>query len=119
MTIDISGLINTPPEEFDAKLRAFQARHPQFFKETDMADPIDDLVDHLEAMLVDPDRDTLTIRADPESGGLHFAWRSTDGEHTVMSLKRIEANPRLMLVNAIEAMRRSVDGARAGAVTGR
>ncbi len=33
MTIDITDLIDTPPDEFEEKLKAFQGRHPQFFKE--------------------------------------------------------------------------------------
>lgn len=68
-------------------------------------DPIDDLVSTLEALLVDPDRDSLMIRAD-ESGGLRLSWRS-EGVG-VMTLDRIEPNPRLMLLNALEAMRETV-----------
>lgn len=77
-----------------------------------------ELMDHLEALLVDPDRDTLTLRADPESGGIHLAWRH-EGEDEVMTLNRIEANPRLMGVNALRLMRQAVEGARSGAATGR
>ena len=33
MTIDITNLINTPPNEFEKKLKAFQKAHPQFFKQ--------------------------------------------------------------------------------------
>jgi len=34
MTIDITNLVNTPSgEEFEEKLKAFQKRHPQFFRE--------------------------------------------------------------------------------------
>jgi len=68
-------------------------------------DPIDDLMDHLEALLVDPERDTLTLRAD-ESGGLQLSWASR-GVNETMKLDRVEPNPRLMLLSALRLMRQA------------
>lgn len=71
------------------------------------ADSKCELMDHLEALLVDPDRDTLTLRADPESGGLRLTWKNVNDFHT-MSVDRVEHNPRLMGVNALRLMRKAV-----------